>query len=197
LPLRTLTIDELKAVEDKTRSESPVSTQKPMEFPRVNFVAVLAAALSLISVFIDWWGVNITGSFTDSSQWSLWGGPSTIYFGSGSAHTLTTYSPLIGILVGGSAAMLLLGIIPKAYRLLIVGSVLAVTALIFYVIILNSAVSTCNGEFICVSGISGSKTSTVGLAFTVNWGLPTRLLCRNRRCGVLGHCYRIPTDLST
>jgi hypothetical protein len=151
-----------------------MATKPQREFPRINFVALLAATLFLVSVFLYWWGIDVSSPFvSESSRWSLWSGPSTIYVGpKNSAQTLTTYSPIIGILVIASAVLLLLGVIPKASRLLIGSAVLAVVALILYPIIVNAAVSNaCSGIPICISGPFGTHSSTEGtLTTTLTWG---------------------------
>lgn len=150
-----------------------MTTKKEMAFPRVNFVALLAGALFLVSVFLYWWGLNATGLVAESSQWSLWSGPSRIYIGSAnSAQMLTTYSPYIGVLVIASAVLVLAGTIPKSSRLIIGGFILAVVAPVVYAIIVNDAVSAaCSGISNCISGPFGTQTSTAGpFTITVNWG---------------------------
>lgn len=125
-----------------------MTTKKEIAFPRVNFVALLGAALFMISLFLYWWGLDTTGALTESFRWSLWSGPSRVYIGSGqSAQALTTYSPVIGVLVIASAGLVLLGMIPKLSRLLIGSSVLAIIAPIVYAIVVNQAVATdCGGS---------------------------------------------------
>ncbi len=150
-------------------------TSKPREFPRINFVALLAAALFVVCVFLSWWGIDTSPSFgtSGSNLWSLWSGPSRIYIGSAnSAQILTIYSPVVGILVIGSTVLLLLGMIPKASRLLVASTVLAIIALILYPIIVNSAVSNaCSGISDCISGPFGTQTSSFGpFTTTVTWG---------------------------
>jgi hypothetical protein len=151
-----------------------MSAKQQRDFPRINFVALLAAALFLVSVFLYWWGTDISGSLgSGSSRWSLWSGPSTIYLGpENSAQILTTYSTIVGILVIASTVLLLLGIIPKASRLLIGSAILSIIALILYPIIVNAAVSSaCSGISNCISGPFGTQTFTVGpFTRTVTWG---------------------------
>jgi hypothetical protein len=150
-----------------------MATKETMKFPRINFVALLAAALSFVSVFLYWWGLNTTGFISDSFQWSLWSGPSRLYVNSAnSAQTLTNYSPLIGALVVGSAVLLLIGTIPRASRLLIVSSILSVLAPIVYAFLINYAVSSaCSGMSNCISGPFGTETVTAGpFTTTVTWG---------------------------
>ena|SRR5579864_3043129 len=153
--------------------EASMATKETIKFPRINFVALLAAALSFVSVFLYWWGLNTTGFISDSFQWSLWSGPSRLYVSSAnSAQTLTTYSPLIGVLVIGSAVLLLIGTIPRASRILIVSSVPAILAPIAYAFLVNYAVSSaCSGISNCISGPFGTQTFTAGpFTTTVTWG---------------------------
>lgn len=150
-----------------------MTTKKEIAFPRVNFVALLGAALFMISLFLYWWGLDTTGALTESFRWSLWSGPSRVYIGSGqSAQALTTYSPVIGVLVIASAGLVLLGMIPKLSRLLIGSSVLAIIAPIVYAIVVNQAVATdCGGMANCISGPFGTETFNAGIfSLTVNWG---------------------------
>jgi hypothetical protein len=150
-----------------------MATKKEMEFPRINFVAIIAGAFFLASLFLPWWGLDVTGVVGQTSSWSLWSGPSRIYPGSAdSAQTLTTYSPYIGALVIAAAVLLLVGIVPKGSRLIIGGSILAVVAPIAYALIVNNAVSTaCSGMSDCISGPFGAQTNTAGpFTITVNWG---------------------------
>src|SRR5690348_12066905 len=150
-----------------------MATKETMKLPRTNFVALLAAALSFVSVFLYWWGLNTTGFISDSFQWSLWSGPSRLYVSSAnSAQTLTTYSPLIGALVIGSAVLLLIGTIPRASRLLIVSSILSVLAPVVYAFLVNYAVSSaCSGMSNCISGPFGTQTVSAGpFTTTITWG---------------------------
>src|SRR6201988_4292045 len=155
-----------------------MATKEATNFPRVNFVALLSAALSLASLFLYWWGLTTTGFISDSFQWSLWSGPSRINVSSAnSAQTLTTYSPVIGVLVIGSVILLLIGTIPRASRLLVVSGILAVLTPILYAFLVNYAVSTaCSGASNCISGPFGTQTLTAGpFTTTVTW-VPARLL---------------------
>jgi hypothetical protein len=152
-----------------------MATKKEMEFPRINFVALLAGALFLVSIFLYWWGIDTTGSLgvSQSSRWSLWSGPSTLFAGSGqSAQTLTTYSPYIGAALIASTVLVLLGTIPKASRLLAGSAVLAILVPILYAVLVNYSVSnSCGGMSNCITGPFGTQTITAGpLNFTENWG---------------------------
>lgn len=151
-----------------------MTTKKEMAFPRVNFVALLAGALFLVSVFLYWWGVDTTGplGFSQSPRWSLWSGSSTIFTGSGqSVQTLTTYSPYIGVLVIVSTVLVLLGTIPRVSRLLIGGGILAILAPILYAFLVNYAVAnSCGSMSNCITGPFGTQTFAGPLGFTENWG---------------------------
>lgn len=143
-------------------------------FPKINFVALLAGALSLVSIFLSWWGLDFTitafgGGVPYSFQWSLWSGPSSISINQAtSAQTITTYSPIVGVLVIGAAVLAFLGTIPKASRLLIPSAILSIAAPIIYVVIINQAVTTaCSGMRTCISGTFGSMT---GPGYSLTWG---------------------------
>jgi hypothetical protein len=151
-----------------------MSTEKPRAFPRVNFVALITAALFLVSIFLSWWGFTTSGfGVTEPLSWSLWSGPSGIYNGSSSsASTLTTYSPLIGSLVIAAVVLLVLGMLPRASLLMIGSSAVAIVAPILYAIVVTETVSNgCSGMSNCLSGAFGTRTvGTGGFSFTVNWG---------------------------
>jgi hypothetical protein len=142
-------------------------------FPKINFVALLAGALSLVSIFLSWWGLDFTltafGGFTQSFRWTLWSGPSTISINQAtSAQTITTYSPIVGVLVIGSAVLAFLGTIPKASRLLIPSALLSIVAPIIYAVIISQAVSNaCNGMGNCINGTFGTMTGT---GYSLTWG---------------------------
>lgn len=142
-------------------------------FPRINFVALLAGVLALVSIFLYWWGLDFTisafGGATESFRWSLWSGPSTVSVNQAtSAQTITTYSPIIGVLVIGSAVLAFLGTIPRASRLLVASAILSVLAPILYVVVINQAVTNaCNGMQNCISGTFGTMT---GPGFSLTWG---------------------------
>src|SRR5207249_4936193 len=150
-----------------------MTTEKSMEFPRINFVALLAAALFLISLFLYWWGLDATGSFTSSDRWSLWSGPvnPTITPGQ-SFQTLVTYSPIIGALTLASTILALVGTIPKAHRLLSLGVVVSILTPIIYAVLVNFAVSNgCGSSSNCITGPFGTETTNVGFfSFTRTWG---------------------------
>ena len=160
-----------------------MTTKQKMEFPRINFVALLAGALFLVSIFLYWWGLDTTGSIagssvSDSLRWSLWSGPSnTPISSSQSFQTLVAYSPVIGVLAVASAILTLLGTIPKAHRLLIGGGVISVLTSIFYAVLVSYTVSNgCGGSSNCISGPFGTETMTVspfGLSLTRTWGFQT------------------------
>ena len=143
-------------------------------FPKINFVALLAGALSLVSIFLSWWGLTFTltafGGFTQPYSWNLWGGPSSTVSISpaASAQTITTYSPIVGVLVIGAAVFAFLGTIPRASRLLIPSALLSIAAPIIYVVIINQAITTaCNGMQNCINGTFGSMT---GPGYSLTWG---------------------------
>ena len=150
-----------------------MSAKSSAAFPKINFVALLAGALSLVSIFLSWWGLdfNITvfGGLSESFRWSLWSGPSSTSIAQAtSTQTITTYSPIVGVLVIGAAVFAFLGTIPKASRLLIPSAILSIAAPIVYVVIINQAVtSACSGMGNCISGTFGSMTGT---GYSLTWG---------------------------
>lgn len=150
-----------------------MSSTKGLEFPRINFVAPIAAALFLTSVFLEWWGISTSGLITEAFSWSLWGGPSRVYINSGSqVQPLVSYSPIVGALVTISAILILLGILPRLSKLMIGSAILAIAAPVLYVILVNETVSNaCQGATSCISGSFGTQTFGAGtFSLTVNWG---------------------------
>ena len=163
-------------IERISRSLSQLATKESTEFPRINFVALLAAALFVTSLFIYWWGVDASSSFgvSESQRWSLWSGPSgnSLTGSSQPSQTLATYSPVLGALVVVSAVLLLVGAIPKANRLLY-GSLLPSTLapVLYAILVAYSVSSSCNGSSFCITGPFGTETRTVGpISITLNWG---------------------------
>ena len=144
-----------------------------MGFPKINYVALLAGTLFTVSVCLYWWGIDFSLSGATFGvflfRWYLWSGPSTISIGSAEpAQPLTTYSPVIGALMVGSAALAFLGILPRANRLLIGSSIISIAAIISYVALVSYAISSaCNGMANCINGTFGSET--VG-GSTLTWG---------------------------
>jgi hypothetical protein len=145
-----------------------------MAFPRINFVALLAGAMFLVSLFLYWWGLDATtGSFTSSDRWSLWSGPTNPTITPGqSFQTLVTYGPVIGALTLASTILVLLGTIPKAQKLLNLGVAVSIITPIIYAVLVNYTVSNgCGSSSNCITGPFGTETTNVGiLSFTRTWG---------------------------
>jgi apolipoprotein N-acyltransferase len=153
-----------------------MTEKKVAEFPKVNFVALLSGAIFLVSIFLYWWGLDATGSFgiADSLRWTLWAGPpaNSIASSAQPSQTLATYSPIVGVLVITAAVLVLVGMIPKASRLLIGSVILSIIAPVLYAVLVNYSISNaCNGASFCISGPFGTETRTVGpLSLTLTWG---------------------------
>ena len=71
-----------------------------------------------------------------------------------------------------SIVLILLGILPRASKLMIGSVVLSIVAPIVYAIIVNEAVSNaCSGMPNCISGPFGTQTVSGGpFTLTVSWG---------------------------
>src|SRR2546425_11379821 len=80
---------------------------------RVIFLGVIAGILALVSLLFPWWGIAATCfNSSTSSMWGLFGGPShnpDINNASSFSNAITTYSPIILILVLLSTALAIAG----------------------------------------------------------------------------------------
>jgi hypothetical protein len=141
------------------------------ELPRVNFLAVIAGVLALISILLPWWGITATGfGSTTSSMWGFFGGPSRnpeINNASGFSSTIVTYSPIVLALVLLTTALAIAGSFTTRFRFLAGGLVTSVAAVVGYAELISYTISNnCQGAA-CITSPTGSE-SAFGL--TLNWG---------------------------
>ncbi|HZY47643.1 MAG TPA: hypothetical protein VFE96_07595 [Candidatus Bathyarchaeia archaeon] len=139
--------------------------------PKINLISIVAAALAIASVFLPWWGIDVSGSgLSVSSHWTLWNAPPTDGFrgSSGQYSTLVAWSPVIGALVIVSALMALIGSFISNNRPLIGGFILSVLTPIAYLgLVSYSVTNACGGQANCLNGPFGSETV---FSFTLTWG---------------------------
>jgi len=139
--------------------------------PRVNFLAVIAGILALVSILFPWWGITATGfGSSASSMWGLFGGPShnpDINNASSFSNTITTYTPIVFVLVLLSTALAVAGSFTPRLRVLLGGLVTSIAALVGYAALIGyTASNNCQGNG-CISSSTGSE-SIFGV--TLTWG---------------------------
>ena len=139
--------------------------------PRVNFLAVIAGILALVSILFPWWGIAVTGfGSSTTSMWGLFGGPSQnpdINNSSSFSNTITTYTPIILVLVILSTALAIAGSFTTRLRIVGGALVTSVAALVGYAALIGyTASNNCQGNG-CISSSTGSE-SIFGV--TLTWG---------------------------
>ena len=139
--------------------------------PRVNFLAVIAGILALVSILFPWWGITATGfGSSTSSMWGLFGSPShnpDINNASSFSNTITTYTPIVLVLVLLSTALAIAGSFTPRLRVLVGGLVTSIAALVGYAELIGyTASNNCQGNG-CISSSTGSE-SIFGV--TLTWG---------------------------
>ena len=143
----------------------------PTTLPRVNFLAVIAGILALVSIMFPWWGITATGfGSSTSSMWGLFGGPShnpDVNNASSFSNTITTYTPIILVLVLLSTALAIAGSFTPRLRVLVGGLVTSIAALVGYAELIGyTASNNCQGNG-CIRSSTGSETI---FGVTLTWG---------------------------
>lgn len=149
------------------RTEGPLVTT----LPRANFLGIIAGILALVSILFPWWGITATGfGGTSSSMWGLFGGPShnpDINNASSFSNTITTYTPIILVLVLLSTALAIAGSFVPRLRVLVGGLVTSISAVVGYAELIGyTASNNCQGNG-CIGSSTGSE-SIFGV--TLTWG---------------------------
>ena len=131
--------------------------------------------MTLISVFLTWWGISGSAyGFTASVNWSLWGQP---YMGDPSSsqaiaqaeHTMGLLNVMILAFVFITAALAFLGSFDKSKVYLEMGFASSVTTLLVYTAAVSYTISSaCQGTLSCISGPIGSTVTSYGTI--VSWG---------------------------
>ncbi len=131
--------------------------------------------MTLISVFLTWWGISGSAyGFTASVNWSLWGQP---YLGDPSSsqaiaqaeYTMGLLNVMILALVFITAALAFLGSFDKNKAYLEMGFAASITTLLVYAAAVSFTISSaCQGTSSCISGPIGSTVTSYGTI--VNWG---------------------------
>jgi len=135
----------------------------------VNFLAVIAGILALVSILFPWWGITATGfGRSTSSMWGLFGGPShnpDINNASSFSNTITTYTPIVLVLVLLSTALAIAGSFTPRLRVLAGGLVTSIAALAGYAELIGYTTSNnCQGNG-CIGSSTGSE-SIFGVTLT-------------------------------
>ncbi len=138
---------------------------------RLNFLSIASSIISLVSIFEPWWGIAISSPIVSTSYlWGLTVQPSSTPGAGVNAafsQALSTYSPIILILVLFSVVMGLLGSF-SAHRLLLATSLIgSIGALIGYVGLLSYAFTLNCQSNGCIRQLTGSQTV---FSFTTSWG---------------------------
>lgn len=140
---------------------------------RINLASVASGVISLVSVFEPWWGISISSPIVSTSiLWSLTTQPANTAEGGAGynaafAQAMSTYSPIILILVLLSVAIALLGSLSTHRGLLAASLVSSLGALIGYLALLTYAFTqNCQGNG-CIRQVTGSQSA---FSFTLSWG---------------------------
>ena len=155
---------------------------------RINPVAMIAAAIALISVFLPWWGVyELVGIDTLTiARWPLWsppgaatlrrmGGPISkaplaTLTANQVSQTFTTSTLIVLVLALVVAGLSLAGGLTLLRKYLLIGLGLSIEAPIVYAFSVAYVTSNWCITILCVSGAVGAATLT-GTTFT--WGFET------------------------
>lgn len=157
---------------------------------RINPVAMIAAAISLISVFLPWWGVyELVGIDTLTiARWPLWsppgaatlrriGGPISkaplaTLTANNVSQTFTTTTLIVLVLALLVAGLALAGGLTLLRKYLVLGLGLAVITPIIYGLAVAYVTSNwCIFSPACVTGALGATTFADGT--TITWGFET------------------------
>jgi hypothetical protein len=144
-------------------------------FPRVNLVSILGGTMTLISVFLTWWGISGSAfGFSESVNWSLWGQP---FMGDPTSsqaiaqaeYTMGLFNVTVLALVFITAALAFFGSFAANRGYLEMGFASSITTLVVYAAAVSYTISsTCQGASSCVSGPIGSTVLSDGTV--VGWG---------------------------
>ncbi len=149
---------------------------------RINPVAMIAAAVALISVFLPWWGIYQLLANTSFllGRWALWNPPGAAALrrlghpmpvSAASVSQTFAYSSLIVLLLALVVASLALaGGLTLRRKYLLVGLGLSILTPIAYAVSIAYMTSNYCLTPLCASGVIGSATLA---GTTFSWGLET------------------------
>ena len=142
---------------------------------RINLLSITSAAIGLTSLFLPWWGVDITGvNFNRVPiHWTLWNPPRLAARVAGAQvswnFALTSLSVLILALL--ATALVVAGSLTLIRRYLIAGLVMSAATLGAYTIAIEYVTrNACLIAQLCVSGPIGSTSFSGTSGLTVTWG---------------------------
>jgi len=150
---------------------------------RVNPVAMIGAAVALISVFLPWWGIyeSSLGVLTFFRRWTLWSPPGTTVlraFGqprpvsaTGLSQTFSASSLIVLTLALVAAALAVAGSLTLIRKYLVAGLFLSILTPIFYAASISYVTYNSCLTPQCSSGPVGSATAFDGATF--GWGFET------------------------
>jgi len=143
---------------------------------RVNPVSIVSVALAVASLFLPWWGVDITGVNINRVpiHRNLWNPPrfntripgaTTVYWN----FALSSISVLILALI--AASLIIVGSVTLLRRYLLAGLILSVLSLGVYALAVDLVTrSYCLIAPLCVSGPIGAESFSGASGLTVVWG---------------------------
>jgi hypothetical protein len=148
---------------------------------RINPVAMIGAAVAIISVFLPWWGIYELFASTSVllGRWSLWNPPSSSALrrlsptrapAASISQTFAYSSLFVLVLVLVVASLALAGSLTLRRKYLIVGIGLSILTTIAYAIAISNVTTNYCLTPLCASGPVGSA-SFAGTTFT--WGFET------------------------
>ena len=142
---------------------------------RINLLSISSVAIAITSLFLPWWGVDITGvNFNRVPiHWTLWNPPRLAARVAGAQvswnFALTSLSVLVLALL--AAAFVVVGSLTLIRRYLIAGLVMSVATLGAYAIAIEYVTrNACLIAQLCVSGPIGSTSFSGASGLTVTWG---------------------------
>ncbi len=142
---------------------------------RINLVGILAAILTLASLGLSWWGIDVhfSGTLTWGPLVASSPSPGTVFFDPDKLSTgFLFYGQLMVLLVLGTSVLAGLGSFLKSRIVLATGLVLSILTALLFLVDVNFAVGQACAGFQpppvdCISGLSGSGAVS---GSTVNWG---------------------------
>ena len=143
---------------------------------RLNPVAILAAGIGLVGLFLPWWGIDITGANIDRARlaWTIWNPPHFNQQAAGATSLYWVFAAfsMTALTLGLVAASLaVVGSLTLIRKYLVTGLVLSSLSLILYAVAVDYVtMSYCLVGSPCVSGPIGTETFRGIRSLTASWG---------------------------
>ncbi len=153
---------------------------------RINPVAMISAAVAVMSVFLPWWGIStpVLAGFTDYRRWGLWNPPTAgtlrnigrplALSAASTSQAFAIGSVIVLVLVLVAASLALAGSLTMHRSLLTAALAISILTPISYAGVVSYVTSRYCIEPVsraCLTGIIGSGTTIEGLMST--WGFET------------------------